>query len=135
MQLPQDLQHFPVQTLLVASDSVHAKFWLLHAEELEELPAISIPRESQQPSEGGPQDENMDAERFHRFVHEVMERITDIVQEHQIAQFHLVMPAEIEHAVMGHLPQDVIAKVQKRLHHDVMNESATEIVRRIVSGS
>ncbi len=74
----------------------------------------------------------MDAERFHRFVHEVMERITGIVQEHQIAQFHLVMPAEIEHAVMGHLPQDVIAKVQKRLHHDVMNESVTEIVRRVV---
>ena len=52
MNLPQDLQHFPHAALIIASDSMHAKFFLVGGDTLQELDGVALPREFRQDSEG-----------------------------------------------------------------------------------
>lgn len=133
MKLPQELQHFPKATLIVASDTVQAKFLLVGAEDLEELDGVSVPKEKGADGEGSIEFFPNDAERLHAFVHAVVERIETLVRDHAIAHVHMVMPAEIEHEVSGHLANDVKEKIGKTVHHDVMKESYLDIVKRVVA--
>lgn len=142
MKLPQELQQFPTSTLLVVSDTVSAKFWLIGGDDMEELDGLVLPHEHNQGSERassssdgtrlGGSDTPSDAPRFHHYVHDLVEKLSQLVHGHAIAQIHLVMPANVEHAVADHLPHDVSAKIGKRVHVDVMKESPLEIVRRVL---
>jgi len=144
MQLPQDLQHFPSATLLVAADTVSAKFWLLGGDTMEELDGITEPHEKSQDHEGsyvssdgsrtgGPDTGNEDADRYHHYVHDVVDHIAKLVHAQSIAHIHLVMSAELEHAVSDHLPKEVSTKIIKRVHADVMKESPLDLVRRVLA--
>lgn len=143
MQLPQDLQHFPTSTLLIVSDSIAAKFWLAGGDELEQIDSVSLPRERKQDAEGsyvssdgsrtGDANEYDDTERLHQFEHLLVDKLNHLTREHGIARIHLVMPAEIEHAVAHHLPQDVAAKLAKPVHADLMKDDMLDVVRRVIN--
>ena len=133
MNLPQDLQHFPHAALVVTADNVSAKFFIVHEEQLEEFEGISMPHERSTDSEGPWIFDENDKERAHAFVHAIDERIHAIMAEHPVHLVHLVMPAEIEHAVTAHLPAEVTSHIGKKLHVNVMKESHLDVLRRIVA--
>jgi len=132
MQLPTDLQHFPNGALLVASDTTKASFFLLGGDSLEELDGVSLAKENGADGEGSIEFFPDDTARLQAFVKLLAEHITTLKRDHQIAHIHLVMPAEIEHDVSKHLATDTQSVVGVKLHHDVMNESPLDIVRRVV---
>lgn len=144
MKLPQDLQHFPAATLIIASDTESASFLLAGGEDIEALDAVAVPHERKQDSEGryvssdgvrtGNPEQEDDAPRLHEFVHAVTDRLVRLVQDHGIAHVHLVMPAGIEHAVTSHLPKEISAKIGRRIHVEAMKESPLEIVKRVLAG-
>ncbi len=140
MQLPEDLQHFPSTTLLVTSDTVSAKFWLIGGDAMDELDGVSLPHETNEGSERPPlssdgtrlggSDTPDDGPRFQHYIHDLVERITHLTREHTIAHIYLVMPAKVEHALSADLPNDIAPLIVKRLHADLMQESPLEIIRR-----
>lgn len=132
MNLPLDLQHFPSATLLVISNSESAKFWLLGGDAAQELDGLSLLHEHAKDRETLHQSGNQDEDRFHRYLHDLTDRIAKLTHAHAIAHIHLVMPSEIEHAVTSLLPQDIRLKINKRVHADVMNESLNNIIRRVL---
>lgn len=143
MKLPHALQQFPTATLLVVSDTVSAKFWILRDDEMEELDGFALPHEQNVSSERGSMSSDGtrmggsgtpdDAPRFHHYVHELAEKVSKFAHGHAVAHVHLVMPAEVERSVADHLPHDVSAKIGKRVHVDVMKESPIDIVQRVLS--
>jgi hypothetical protein len=143
MRLPSDLQHFPHSALIVSSDSVKAKFFLVGGDELEELDGVAVPREPRQDSEGsftssdgsrvaGPDSDIDDTPRLKQFVNNIAGRMADLVREHGVAHIHLAMPAEVHHLLDSHLDKDVQSKIVRIVHKDLMKESPLEIVRRIL---
>lgn len=143
MQLPQDLQHFPTSTLLIVSDSIAAKFWLLGGDEMEEIDSVSLPRERKQDSEGsyvssdgsrtGAPNQADDTERLHQFVHLVVDRTARLTREHGITRIHLVMPVDMERTISQHLPSDVSTKLTKPVHADLMKDDMLDVVRRVLN--
>jgi hypothetical protein len=142
MQLPQDLQHFSVPTLIVVGDSVGAKFFLAGGDAVEEVDAVSLPRETSSDSEGSfnnvdtgrsnapePKDEE---ERLHRLVHVYQEKIEELIRHHDAAEVCLVMNAELAHGVTHHLPGDVLPKITRELHHDMAKSGLEEIIRKLL---
>ena len=133
MNLPQDLQHFPQAALVVTADTVSAKFFIAHNEMLEELDGLTMPHERSSDNEGPWKFDENDAERSHAFVHAIDERINEIMAAHPVHMLHLVMPAELEHAVTSYLPTEVSSHIGKKLHVSVMKESHLDVLRRIVA--
>ncbi len=132
MQLPTHLQHFPNGALIVASDTVTAKFYLADGDAIEELDGVTVPKETGQDGEGSFEFFPDDAPRFRAFAKKLTTRITTLEREHRIPAIHLVMPAEIEHLVTKNLPRDVATKIGKKIHRDVMKETPIEIVKRVI---
>lgn len=132
MQLPSDLQHFPTGALIVASDTVKASFFLVGNDSLAELDGVEVPKETGQDGEGSMEFFPDDAERFHSFIHAVIEQLDALVANHPIAHIHLVMPAEVEHQLSSHLSEDVHAKIGVTIHANLMKEPPLEAVRRVV---
>ncbi len=143
MNLPQDLQHFPHAALIIASDSMHAKFFLVGGDTLQELDGVALPREFRQDSEGaftssdgsrvaGPDSDIDDTPRLHHFVKQVAEQANLLCGKHEIAHVHLVMPAEIEHLFSSECAAILKEKIRFILHADLMKEHPLEIVRRVL---
>lgn len=143
MILPERLRHFPRATLVIASDSVLAKYFLVGGDSLEELDGVAVPREPLQDAEGaftssdgsrvaGPASDIDDRPRLERFVAELVSRTADLVREHGIAAIHVVMPADVEHLYSERLPKDIVHKLGQRLHLDLMKEPPLEIVERLL---
>jgi hypothetical protein len=144
MKLPEHLQHFPKPTLVIASDSVSAKFFLLGGDSLEELDGVTVPRERRQDDEGSfssdgnartgdPNADMSDAPRMHEFIHQLIEHTGELVAKHSITHIHLVMPAEVEHQFASHLSNDDRGLVGQTLHLDLMKSSPIEIVERLLN--
>lgn len=133
MILPERLRHFPHATLIVASDTIAAKFFLVGGDSLEELDGVAVPKETGRDGEGSIEFFPDDAARLHSFAKELASRIATLAREHGIPHIHLVMPAEIEHLVTKDLPHDIAATIGAKLHLDVMKESDVAIVERVVS--
>lgn len=142
MQLPQDLQHFSVPTLIVVGDSVSAKFFLAGGDAVEEVGAVSLPRESSTDNEGSfnnvdtgrsnapePKDEE---ERLHHLIHLFQEKIEELVRHHQAAEVCLVMNAELAHGVKHHLPEDVLPSITRELHRDMAKTGLEDIIRKLL---
>ena len=146
MKLPKDLkEHFPHTALIIPSDQIVAKFFLVGGDELEELDSVALPRELRQDSEGqftsfdgsrvgGPDADLHDTPRKKQFVKKIAERIKELVREHAVAHLHLVMLAELEHLLSKHLEPDVKEKVVHIRHCNLMKESPLEIVRKALLG-
>jgi len=132
MQLPENLQHFPKATLILASDSVHAKFFLVGGDSLQELDGVGVPREAPQDNEGPFTFDINDGPRLHDFVHQLVTKTVELTNAHGVAHIHLVMPAEVEHMLSSHLPQPVQALIGQTLHHDLMKSSPLELVERLL---
>ncbi len=143
MNLPQDLQHFPHVTLIIASDSVNAKFFLVGGDTLQELDGVALLREFRQDSEGaftsadgsrvaGPDSDIDDTPRLQRFVKQVAEQANQLCNKHGIAHVHLVMPAEIERHFSSECAATLKEKIRFILHADLMKEHPLEIVRRVL---
>lgn len=132
MQLPHELQHFPYSALIVASDTVHARFFLVGGDSLEELDGVAVPKETGQDGEGSMEFFPDDAARLRQFVHSVTQRIEELARAHTIQTIHFVMPAEIAHDVSVRLAHDLKRRVGKTIHRNVVGDAPHEIVRRIV---
>lgn len=132
MILPEHLQRFPHEALLVAADTVSSKCLLVGGDSLEELNGVALPRETGRDGEGSFEFFPDDAERLRQFAKKLAAHIVKLEREHHIPHIHLIMPAEVERLVTTDLPPDVAAKVGKRIHHDVMKESPLVIATRIV---
>ncbi|MDQ7814286.1 MAG: host attachment protein [Patescibacteria group bacterium] len=142
MQLPKELQKFPLSNLIVASDSTTARIYLAGGDSLEELDAVSVPHERKQDNEGsfvssdgsrvgGPIEED-DTPRFDTFIKKLARSVIDTVRKHKIEQLSLVMPAEVEHALVDQLPSDVDTLIRRKLHKDLMKEAPIELVKRLL---
>lgn len=134
MQLPQDLQHFENPSLILVSDHVHAQFWLAHNDTLEEVDLISLPKETHSDNEGlAIGQEISDEHRLHEFIHLVVDRLEQIMAEGVADSVHLVMSADLAHAILDHSNTEVQEQVGKQLHHDLMKEDPIEVVRRLLA--
>lgn len=143
MQIPNDLKtHFPHATLLILSDSITAKFFLIGGDAIQELDGISEPREFRQDSEGsftsydgsrvgGPDSDIDDAPRQKSFIKKIAGRTADMVRTHATAHLVVVMPAELDHALREELPGDVRGMILHALHKNLMKEDTLSILRRI----
>ena len=143
MKLPRDLQpHFPHAALLILSDAITARFYLIGGDAIEELDGIAEPREFRQDSEGsftsydgsrvaGPDSDIDDAPRLKHFVRDVAHSLTDLVRKHDIAHIHLIMPSDVEHLLTKDLPNDMKEKIIHVLHKNLMKEDLLSILRRI----
>lgn len=142
MQLPQELQRFPVATLIVASDSETAKIYLAGGDSLEQVDAIEVPREKSQDNEGsftssdgsrvaGPVDEK-DGPRLGTFTKKLAESVISLMRKHKLERLDLIMPAEIEHALVDRLPSDVDTLIGRKLNKNLMKEEPTEMVKRLL---
>jgi len=142
MQLPQELQKFPAATLIVAADSTQAKLYLTGGDSLDEVGSVALPRESRQDNEGsftssdgsrvaGPVDEK-DVPRLKSFIRQTATAITGLMRMHKIQHLDLIMPAEVEHALIAELPSDVDTLIQRKLNKDLMKESPVEMVKRLL---
>jgi len=142
MQLPQDLQKFTLPTLIVAADSTTAKIFLAGGDSLEQISGVELPREGKQDNEGsfassdgsrvaGPVDEN-DAPRLKSFIKQMATAVISLMRMHKLEQLDLVMPAEIEHALVDELPSDVDTLIRRKLHKDLMNEAPVEMVKHLL---
>lgn len=142
MQLPQDLQHFPVPTLIVVGNSIGAKFFLAGGDAVQEIDTVSLPRESSSDREGAfnnvdtgrsnapePKDEE---ERLHHLIHLFQDKIEALVRHHQAAEVCLIMDAELAHGVKHHLPKDVAPKITRELHHDLAKSSIIDAIRKLL---
>ncbi len=142
MQLPQELQKFSGATLIVSADSTTAKIYLAGGDSLEQLAAVEVPRENKQDNEGsftssdgsrvaGPVEEK-DEPRFNSFIKQVASATISLMRMHKLEHLDLVMPAEVEHALVDQLPSDVDTLIRRKLHKDLMNESPVELVERLL---
>ena len=140
MQLPQKLQHFPVPTLIVLADHVHAQFWLAHREELNQQETFSLPRERKTDHEtsfvntdhgGGNGPELLDDDRQQHFIRLVADHLASLIFKNHIQAICLVMKAELAHALKKKLSQDKIAMIKKELHADLMKDDILDVIRRI----
>lgn len=142
MQLPKELQKFPASTLIVAADRTQAKIYLAGGDSLEEVRSVALPRELRQDNEGsftssdgsrvaGPVDET-DAPRFKSFVRQTAHAVTELMRTHQIQHLDLVMPAEVQHALIDELPSDVDTLIHRTLNKDLMKELPVEMVKRLL---
>ncbi len=143
MQLPQELQKFPLATLIVASDSMTAKFYLAGGDAMDEIGALILPKEKSSDNEGsfassdgsrvaGPVEED-DTERLKHFVKEISSKISELVGKHGIEQIDLVMPAEIEHLLTETLSAEAKPLLKRILQKDLMKESTVELVTRLLA--
>ncbi|MBI5654242.1 host attachment protein [Candidatus Uhrbacteria bacterium] len=142
MQLPQELQKFPVATLIVTADSMQAKIYLIGGDALDEVASLAVPREKSQDNEGsfasadgsrvaGPVDED-DTPRFDSFVRQLARQTIDLTRRHKVEQLDCVMPAEVEHALADQLPSDVGTLIKRRLHKDLMKQAPVEMIRHLL---
>lgn len=133
MKLPQNLQHFPHETLIIVSDHAQAKFFLVGGDELQELDGISDPRERSSDREGKFVSDISDAPRLSAFTKMVAERAEALCKEHDILHLDLVLPAEVEKPFLHAAPTDLKARIRKTVHHDLIQESPLRIVERLLA--
>lgn len=135
MQIPQDLQkHFPNPALIVVADHAHAQFWLAHNEDLEDLEVIEAPKDEYSDKEGrniGQEISNDHNE--HEYIHHLVHRIEELMQEDAAAHLLLAMPADIAHAIVAHSSDEVQAKITRQVHADLMKHEPEEILKRLFS--
>lgn len=142
MQLPQELQKFPFATLIVAADSTQAKMYLAAADSLESVGSVALPRENKQDNEGsfasadgsrvgGPINED-DAPRLKAFVRQTAAAIIAFMRQHKVEHLDLVMPAEVERALVAELPSDIDTLIGRKLNKDLMKEAPIEMVKRLL---
>lgn len=133
MQLPQELQHFEFPSLILVADHVHAQFWLAHEETLEEVDLVALPKETHSDNEGlAIGQELSDENRLHQYIHMVVDRLEQIMSEGVADSLHLVMPADLAHAIIEHSSQEVQEQVGKEIHLDLMKEEPLDVVKRVL---
>ena len=133
MQLPQELQHFEFPSLILVADHVHAQFWLAHEETLEEVDLIALPKDEHSDNEGRVLGQELsDDNRLHQYIHLVVDRLEQIMSEGVADSLHLVMPADLAHAIVEHSSKEVQEQVGKEVHLDLMKEEPLEVVKRVL---
>lgn len=134
MQLPEELQHFEFPSLILVADHVHAQFWLAHNDTLEEVDVVSLPKESSSDNEGRAIGQELsDDNRLHEYIHIVVDRLEQIMGEGIADSLHLVMSADLAHAVLDHSNTEIQEQVGKQLHLDLMKEEPLEVVKRLLA--
>lgn len=142
MQLPEQLQRFPHGALIVAADHVHARFLLVGGDAAEELDGVAMPREREQDHEGQfvssdgartaqADQSHVENDRQVHFVKLVAETTAKLAAAHDIHHIHLLMPAELDHAVTAELPPATAGFVGFRVHADVMGEMPLQWIERL----
>ncbi len=143
MQLPQELQKFGQETLIITADSATAKFFLAGGDSLEQIAALEVPRENKQDNEGsfvssdgsrvaGPVEEK-DAPRLNSFVRQVAEQADELVRKHGVSHLDLVMPAEVMHVLANELSSDSKPLVRRKLEKNLMFEQPVEIIKHLLA--
>ena len=143
MQLPHELQHFPHAAIIVVSNHIIGRIFLVGGDALEELDGCALPRERKQDAEGagiisgtsrvvGPNSKPNDKPRLKRFIKELANLTNKYVRDHNVVHVHLVMPADIEHRLYERLDSEMKKKLGRRVLHDLIQEHPLEIVRRIL---
>ncbi len=140
MFLPNDIHAFSEPTLIVLADQVKAQFWMAHETEIEEVDAISVPRELKSDNEGSFVNtdngsvsgmERTDEAHLHELIHAVTEKIEEISGEGTADHIHLVMEPRLLHAVKEHLSPETIAKCGREVPHQLMKDTIVDVVKRI----
>jgi len=141
MQLPQDLQHFSVPTLIVTADHITAKFWLVGGEDIEELDGVSDPRIEKSDAEtsfvnvdtrgsNAPQPK-IEEQRLKQYAQLVADRVTDLLRHNNVGRVHLVADARIVHSVTEHMPNELQPLLGRSLHENLMQQNILEVLRRL----
>jgi len=142
MFLPESLQHFSEPTLIVLADHIHAQFWLAHLMTLEQKDTMALPRERKTDNEtsfvntdhgSGSGPEPLDDDRLHHFIKMMADRLTPFISTNHAHAIHLVMPAELAHALKKKLSQDKLSLIKKELHVDLMKDDILDVVKRLFS--
>lgn len=135
MQIPQELQaHFPHPALIIVADHSHAQFWLAHNDNMEDMEVVEAPKDEYSDKEGraiGQEISNDHNE--HHYIHALVDRIEDFVNEDAAEFIHLAMPADIAHAIIDHSSEAVQSKILMQVHGSFVKEDPLEIVKRLYS--
>ena len=141
MQLPKDLQHFSVPTLVVTADQITAKFWLAGGENIEELDGVSAPRDLMSDAEtsfvnvdthgtNAPEPKT-EVERLKHYAKLVADRVTNLLRHDKVGRVHLVADARIVHSVTEHMPKELQPLLGRSLHENLMQQNILEVLRRL----
>jgi hypothetical protein len=133
MQLPQELQRFEFPSLILVADRVHAQFWLAHGDTLEEVDLIRLDKDEHSDKEGREIGQELsDDNRLHQYIHLVVDRLEQIMNEGVADSLHLVMETELADAVIDHSSQEIQEQVGKQVHADLMKEEPLDVIRRVL---
>lgn len=132
MFLPKDLQHFSVPTLIVVANHVSASFYLVGGDAAEEVSSVGEPKIWKSDKELNTEPSAEDGERVRRLVGDIGEMIERFIRSGQAERFHLVMQADLAHAVQERLDMPTAAVLVSSLPLDVGRESIIDIIRRLV---
>lgn len=134
MHIPEHLQHFQHSALVVAADRFEAKIFMAGGDSLEALDGVAVPPEKYSDNEttnSSPDSEMKDEERFKHFVKALATELTALVRQHQVATVHLVMPAEVAHALEAGLEQHVKQAVGRKIAKDLAHENPVQILEAL----
>jgi hypothetical protein len=141
MNIPHDLQaHVLHPTLCVTADHTTARVYLAGGDAIEEIDALSEPRErvehdGQSSADGirtaDPSADADDLPRLTRFATHIAEHADALIDARGIMHVHLVMPADLLHLVEHHFSQQTSSRVRTRTALSLMHEDPVTILRRI----
>ncbi len=133
MKLPEHLQHFPQQSLLVVADHVVARLFIAGGDSLEELDGLAEPRDIPSDNEGKMfMSDVHDEPRLKQFCKKLALEIQKLVISHDVSNIHLVMPADVFNFVNEDLSQETKRKLGRGLTLDLMKEDPLKIVERLL---
>ncbi len=135
--LPVDLKTFPLPTLVVVADHVHARTWRVHDGLAEETGSPVLPRERKTDDEGtpssAPSEFHSEEERLKHFAKLLASHITTSLRAREADGFALAAPADLLRLVLDHLPANLQEKSSGTIAGDVIQEPIIKILERFTT--
>ncbi|MDO8583930.1 MAG: host attachment protein [bacterium] len=136
-----EIQHFLHPTLLILSDHVHAKIWLAHENELNEIGHILVEPETRTDREGGFMNPSTgavgaavkhDKEHDHEeYMKGLMHCFHEALKKQPITYIDLVMPPDLMHVFEAKLTNEQKTLINRRLDADLMKDDILDVVKRL----
>ncbi len=141
MQLPSEIPQFVHPTLIVLGSHTEVIFLFAKDNIIEECDRFEKKEELKSDNEGGfinigtnsinaPEDHHKE-ERIKRIVREMGERLAKQAKEKEVVYIDLVMPADLCHVLEAELPKQLVEKINRQIHADLIRESWIDIAKRL----
>jgi len=141
MQLPDNLQHFSKPTLVLIGDFGKTKFYLAEEIEINELREVEAPAPAHSDPESSvvvgagrhaksdsATDEGEDRKHYSKTL---AQTLTDLVDDHDIKEIQIIMPAELLRRLESDLSKDIQNLIIKTIEKDLSKTNLVEALERL----